>query len=105
MLKLERRRLTNFSSRSYSTNGMYINKEQDSETEIMTKQQMEMGDSFVQNNYSNGSDEAEKKICETLQNELENQLICVPGNLQSKHREMYQKQKIFKCKSSIWSET
>ena len=79
MLKLERRRLTNFSSRSYKGKSyigqeMYIKGEQTSLTEIMTRQQMEMGDSYAQVTYSDESEEAEKQICETLQNELENEM-------------------------------
>ena len=81
VLKLERRRLTNFSSRSYKGKNygkqeIYIKGDLDSETEIMTKEQMEteLGDSCTQVTYSTGSDESEKQICETLKIELENEL-------------------------------
>ena len=79
VLKLERRRLTNFSSRSYKGKNysgpeMYTKGEQNSLTEMMTRQQMEMGDSYAQVTYSDESEEAEKQICETLQNELENKM-------------------------------
>ena len=79
VLKIERRRLTNFSSRSYkgknySGQEMYTMGEQTSMTDMMTRQQMEMGDSYAQVTYSDESEEAEKQICETLQNELENEM-------------------------------
>ena len=79
VLKIERRKLTNFSSRSYkgknySGQEMYMKGEQTSLTEIMTRQQMEMGDSYAQVTYSDESEEAEKQISETLQNRLENEM-------------------------------
>ena len=79
VLKIERRRLTNFSSRSYKGKNysgpeMYTKGEQNSLTEMMTRQQMEVGDSYAQVTYSDESEEAEKQICETLQNELENEM-------------------------------
>ena len=80
VLKLERRRLTNFSSHSYrgkyySGHASYkkgVNK--DSVTEVLTRQQLEKGDSYVPVTYSHSSEEAEKQICETLQKELANEM-------------------------------